>query len=104
MTTGLVSVVFADRVLLKIVVGCEGQRAEYFSEALRHHGEIPSRRDAYGMARRSGLGCKECLVVMDREGVEFKGEGSVPPLYRRSFNRACFSPEGSPDFMEVVEL
>ncbi len=69
--------------------------------------QLDNIKDIYIMALESGLGCKECLVVMDRENAIFEGDENMSPLYRETFDDPSFNPRwkrGTADIVTVLNI
>ena len=96
-TQGLVTIVKGGVVVLKFITGSDGQNEVALAAELRKFGKrtrkvLPTRAEAYELARRVGFGSSATLVVMDGEGVEFRGEGDLHERYRRTFLKPRFNP------------
>lgn len=121
-TQGLVSVVCNNKVIMKIVSGCDGYNASKLANELKHY------RDnfhidpihAYEIAKRFQFGCDNCLYVITENGIfgkseedcrisnlENSGEFSKHQLYRESFHKAKFNPRwklGTADYTIVINV
>ena len=105
---GVVSVLKDGKVALKVVAGCDGDRAKTLADVIRRDGRVLPVRDIYDIARSRGFGCEECLVVIGQDDEVFhQFDGRLPSPYRETFDDPLFNPrwdKGAADFVEVVSL
>jgi len=93
MTNGVVSIVIDGEVQFKLVAGCNGFRTDVLARDLMHLlGGPLLRSDLYTAAKDIGFGCKDCLVVQDRDGDLYLGDEDLSPLYRLHFREPEFNP------------
>ena len=106
-TQGIVTVVSGRRkVLMKVVVGCDGYRAEEFADALRAAWPLDADA-AHALAASQRFGELHCRVVMTPDSHRFDGFGALDPAYRRTFRRARWNPRwelGTADHVVVVRV
>ncbi|MBI5071848.1 hypothetical protein HZB93_03090 [Candidatus Falkowbacteria bacterium] len=92
---------------MKVVAGCDGQLAKKIAEELRAAWPVNASQ-AHAIARKSGFGCANCLVVVTESGIVLCGENwDLPAIYRETFQQPDFNPrwrDGSVDFLEIVDL
>lgn len=91
-----------SKVLYKVVCGCDGeeedlkQLAAEFKDLVTKGkwklGEIPL-KDLYRVTRRH-IGCKSCLVAMDKKGCHYSGDedNDIDEWYRKTFDNPTFNP------------
>lgn len=108
-TQGIVSVVVGGKVVMKFISGVNGHKARDLSLILEERkGVLPTLAEGYELACRLGFGSRSCLVVMDKDGEKYEGEGgvdSLSPLYREEFDNPNFNPrwpEGKADYVFIV--
>lgn len=108
-TQGLLSIIDngTKEVLFKVVCGCNGYNVLKLSDILS-----TSRKEDFSAATilasaiESGVGCKDCLVVMDRKG-SVGVEEELNELYRGTFSDPIFNPRwkrGTADYSEVLYI
>jgi hypothetical protein len=108
-TQGLVTVKSGEKVLMKVVAGCDGFNAERFASRLKRVWPIKA-EDVYNMASVYSFGEKSCLVVItDFEIYHRKPKGSerISPLYRKTFQDPLFNPRwkhGTADHVVVINI
>jgi len=116
-TQGIVSIVDGDKVLLKVVAGCDGYNAKTLARRLFEMWPI-SPTAAYGLAEEVGFGCDHCRFVITEYSIlglndthqvrnveEDKDEDFS--LYRETFQKPRFNPRwpsGTADYIEVVYI
>lgn len=106
-TQGLVTVTVNGEVTGKVIVGCDGYNADDLVGKIEGLGSTPTIDDLLSFARGVGFGCKDCLVVMDRNSAFIYSGEELDERYRRTFNDAKFNPRwelGTADYIRVVEL
>lgn len=112
MTNGLVSFVRDGKVILKVVVGCDGYNAAQYADAVVRGGDYTVKG---AIRARSGIafGNDRSFVAMDDQGgiaapVENDPEiEDLPPLYREKFHDPRFNPRwqyGTAEYTEVREV
>jgi hypothetical protein len=97
-TNALISITKNGETYVKIIAGCEGQRAglvvkELMSRMLAD--EQTDLKDIYNIAKEKKLGCEECLVVMSETEILYEGFDEVAPGYRETFDDPRFNPRTS---------
>lgn len=90
-TQGLVTVVSNKKVFMKVVVGCEGYNARKVASRLKKDWPVSADK-AHEIASKAQFGCEECRVVITRSKIVIKGDHSVSPLYRKTFQKPKFNP------------
>ena len=98
MTNGIVSVLSGARVIVKVIVGCDGYNAKLLADRLRKRRAVDV-DIAYDAALDVGFGCPQCLVVMDADRIRFEGDEPVDDWredlrtrYRKTFTDPKFNP------------
>lgn len=125
MTNGIVTIKKHGKVILKIVVGCEGYNAPRVAEAIKrfHYGGGVLKADnIVRIVLEQDMGCADCLVVIwggEAIGVNLWQKGAwVKPddddwneaTYKRyvnTFQQPEFNPrweQGTCGFVEIVEF
>ncbi len=106
-TQGLVTVRSEGRVVMKIVAGCNGQLANLVAARFKVAWPVNA-EEAFKIARATGFGCDNCLIVATDSGIVLGGkEEPLPPIYRETFQKPDFNPrwrQGTVDFFELVDL
>lgn len=106
MTNGVVSLVDKDgRVLIKVVVGCDGYNAVGLAEALRDAPGSLSIPSIQHLAHVNEFGCLDCRVVQWPGGAHIATGEELHPRYAERFEDPRFNPRwenGSAAHVEVV--
>lgn len=105
-TQGLISVVADDKVLMKIVAGCDGMFGYRVATQLRAQWPVTAER-AYEIAHEMQFGCRSCLVVLTKDEQFDDCDSVLSPRYRETFDDPQFNPRwdhGTADFVEVVQV
>jgi hypothetical protein len=105
-TQGMVTVRQGGQVVMKIVVGSNGDKAKRVADEIRSLNRVPSRHEAFQLAVRCGFGAKADLVVLNRDGHTPSGE-TLHALYRDTFDQPKFNPRwecGIVAELEIVDL
>lgn len=106
-TQGMVSIVKDGRVQMKIVAGCDGDRANELADWLRSE-PTAKPQEVYDMALEIGFGNRETLVVQygpDKAVVD-PDLGELSALYKQKYGDASFNPRwefGTADYTVVVD-
>jgi hypothetical protein len=106
-TQGLVTIRQGGRVVMKLIAGCSGMNAVELAASLIKNKRVPSVVEAYNMAITHRFGEQSCLVVMSATEIEFRGDGELSDLYRKTFDQPGFNPRwavGTADYTQVVDL
>jgi hypothetical protein len=118
-TQGLVSIVSDNKVLMKIVCGCDGYNAPKLATELKRLSFPMDGKKAYHLARQFGFGCDKCLYIITETSIFGKDEDDCEvkdleqlgnfdsPLYRSTFNKAKFNPRwkiGTADYTIVINV
>ncbi len=90
-TQGLISITKNNSTYIKIVCGCNGFNAEAVAKIIKDN-KPENIEDIYDIAITNGLGCMDCLVVMDKDNILYRGDDDVPLLYRETFYDPKFNP------------
>lgn len=105
-TQGLVSVIDQKgRTLLKVVAGCNGDKAGQLGEVLRRMEGRMTLHRVLQEAMIVGFGCRRCRVAMDGEEILTDADDEPGKLYRMKFNDPEFNPRwehGTADYCVVV--
>ncbi len=108
-TQGLISITHANRVVFKIVAGCNGMKAAELAAAIK---QTPPKTVAeiFELAGKAGFGCEDCLVVCDPQRPHMASGDShydeYHRLYRETFEDPRFNPRwehGTAAYTEVIE-
>lgn len=107
-TQGLVTVVsrHGGQVLMKIVAGCNGQKAAKVARRLKHRWPI-SLKNAFSEALLQHFGEKCGLIVIGDESAFFHGGGELLLRFRKTFDQPKFNPRrenGECDHVVVVKV
>lgn len=117
-TQRLLSIVSKEgKVLVKIVVGCEGYNIPKLKKLLRKEKALLdfTVEDFINAAEESGCGCNNCLSIITPHQVYLSDEGDfnndeLPEdykLYRETFNDPKFNPrweQGTADYVEILKI
>jgi len=102
-TPGLVTVMSSEnKVVMKILAGCNGSKAEKVANQLKKTWPI-SIDDVYKAAKKAGFGCTNCLVVVTSS--EIKHETGA--ICRKGFQRPKshpLSPRLDADLIRVIKV
>lgn len=106
-TQAVISLVKEGNTELKVVAGCNGQQAEKVAIAILQN-KVLNISEIYNLSEKLGLGCKDCLVVMNGNSHIYKGE-EMPLLesYREKFEDPQFNPrwkEGTTDVLFIIPV
>lgn len=112
-TNGVISVVNKEnKVLLKIVTGCDGyniaKTVAHLYEIIDNFEEIHDLEWLFKEILDTGFGCENCLVVMDHNGnYKVNDDESLEYLYMETFDNPAFNPrweKGTAEYCLVVHL
>lgn len=108
MTQGLLTVVKNNKVILKIIVGCEGYNIDMIERLVSIERNFSSPKIFYEMARNVGFGCDSCRVVLTKDKEYYSDEiDELSELYRKTFNKPKFNPRrmaGTADCIRVLQI
>lgn len=108
-TQGIVTITSGDKVLMKIVAGCNGFNAKSLKERISQMWPV-SAEQAYQIANEEGFGCKRCLIVISEEKIihdDSIDQGEISKLYRKTFNKPKFNPRwarGTADHVAILSI
>jgi len=105
-TQGLVTVISAGKVIMKIIAGSDGYNVRKVANELKKRWPVNAEQ-AYEIAIRNHFGGTEDLVVIDGSSVVFKGDDEIHPRYRETFEQSRFNPrweKGTADYVLVIAL
>lgn len=105
-TQGIISFTSEGKVLMKIIVGCDGSRAQKVADSIQKRWPL-SAEEAQGIAKEHGFGCEECLVIMTESDFIYDDEADITDLYIDKFQDPEFNPRwecGLADHVVVVEV
>ena len=100
-TQAVVSLTVRDEVLVKVIAGCDGARARELGQVITNL-KVFDRDSIFDAARRVGLGCHQCLVVMDQDDVRYDGDEPLDELYRNTFDDPNFNPRWESGLADIV--
>ena len=109
-TQGLVTVKSGDKVLMKVVAGCDGNNAQKLADKLKDTWPVDAFK-AYQLAQEVGFGDEDCLVAITISeavsGGDKVGDEELGPLYRTTFQQPEFNPRwenGTADHVIVINV
>lgn len=97
MTNGIVVCIENGKVVLKLVVGCDGHIVTgiHLANSLRVR-RITAVDAAYAFAcKYYRYGCTECRVCVSATEIRYDGEEEVPHIYRDTFDEITANPRYS---------
>jgi len=104
MTQGMVSVRKDGKVVMKIVAGCEGQKAEGVSSAIKKLWPV-TMDVAYRVALANGFGCRDCLVVVIESDIHHgEADDALFERYKVHFEDPNFNPRWECGFAEYLAI
>lgn len=107
MTQGMVVVRADGKVVMKIVVGCEGMRAKNVMSDIKRLWPVTI-DGAYHVALENGFGSRDCLVVVTESDIRHEGaEKGIFEGYKANFEDPYFNPRwecGFVDHLAVVDV
>ena len=92
MTQGLITVMINGSVAMKIVAGCNRNKATEVAKRIRALKKLPTAEEAYQIAEDESFGSEDCLVVMDDSKEVHKTDEELDSRYRRTFHQPKFNP------------
>jgi len=105
-TQAIISIVKNGHTIVKIISGCGGYNAEKLAEIIKS--DQPDKiQDIYDIALKNRFGCKDCLVVMNKNETVYKGDGHVGPLYHKTFDDPSFNPRwtyGTAEYVIILKV
>ena len=106
MTQGLLSVTQNGKVVLKIVVGCNGYNINKIARLTELEHDFSDLKGFYEMADHVDFGCDACRVVMTKDEIyPPEMECEITPLFRETFDNPAFNPRwkhGTADHVRVI--
>ena len=90
MTQGLITITRNGQTALKVVCGCNGNRAEALAALIRAR-QLSSVEEIYNAALSIEFGCPTCLVVFTKDDVNFGGK-QIPKRYFKTFDQPDCNP------------
>ncbi len=105
-TQAVISLVKKDHTFIKIISGCDGQNSLKLAKTIREN-KMKNLQEIYDLAVETKFGCKDCLVVMNKDTIIYKGDKELDPLYRETFDNPSFNPrwdKGTADFVIVLQV
>jgi len=119
MTQGLITIMFGDNVLMKIVVGCNGYKVKELAKLVKANWPVDV-EGAYQLAEQVGFGCQSCRMIITASGIfgvseesgklenlEESEEFTGAKLYRDTFQQSKFNPRwayGIADRLQIVKV
>jgi hypothetical protein len=107
-TQGIISIVQDDKVLFKLVAGCNGMTAEKTANAIRKmKHEDMNVVSLYDIGMKHDFGCKDCLVVQSEMTYKAAEDEELSKLYFEKFQNAEFNPRwecGIASHVEIVKV
>ena len=89
-TQGLVTVMSGKKVLMKVVVGCDGYNVRKVANRLKKAWPVSADK-ALEIASKAQFGCEVCRVVITRSKISTRGD-RVSPIYRKTFQKPKYNP------------
>ena len=106
MTQGLLTVTQNGKVVLKIVVGCNGYNINEIARLVKIEHDFSNPEPFYDMAEHVDFGCDACRVIMTKDEIyPPEMESEVTPLFRKTFNKPEFNPRwkhGTADYLHII--
>ena len=110
-TQGIRSIVDKNgNTVYKIIVGCSGNKetVDRVINKLKEQETLDISK-VYAIALLNKLGCRDCLIVMDKSELLYKGRDcdSDFSLYFTTFNNPVFNPRwkyGTVDTIEIIHI
>jgi hypothetical protein len=97
-TPGLVSVKRGDKVVMKVIAGCNGQHAQKVANELLNSWPV-GEYTAYKIAKDLGFGCINDLIVMTEKNI-VSPRDELSPHFRETFKE----PDSNPVWREGMEF
>src|SRR5262249_46377412 len=105
-TQGMITLVRDNRTVMKIVAGCNGQRASFVASLIAEH-RVEEIGKLVELAYSYGLGCTFCLVVFNRTEHRARIGDELGPLYLETFDEPTFNPrwaQGTTGYLFTVDM
>lgn len=105
-TQAVISLVKKGHAFIKIICGCNGGSVLKLTKLIAD-GKIDNIQDIYNIAIKNKFGCKDCLVVMNKDNIIFKGDEEIGKLYREKFDEPSFNPRwkiGTADYVYIIRI
>lgn len=105
-TQGLITITKGNEVFMKIVAGDNGQNAKKLAKELRKNNDFTAEK-VYETALKANFGCRECLVVLVRNGYRTDSMDRLPAIYRNTFDQPTFNPrwaKGTADYVITIAI
>lgn len=102
-TQGMITVLKNQMVVMKIIAGSNGQKSERVAQKIRKNWPL-SIDEAYKIALKTGLGSKNCLVVLTADDCRYDGDDDLSELYRENFDQPSFNPRWRCGLVEHLEF
>ncbi|HNT77698.1 MAG TPA: hypothetical protein PKH77_22010 [Anaerolineae bacterium] len=91
-TNAIIALTRNGRTVVKIVAGCDGKAAWAVARAIVAAKSVQV-ADLYQLARQNGLGCPDCLIVMDGDEVRpARLDPLIAAIYRQHFPNPVANP------------
>ena len=105
-TQAIISLMKNGHTFIKILSGCDGQNSLKLAKIIREN-KMSNIKEIYDLAVRTKFGCKDCLVVMNKDTIIYKGDEKLDPSYRETFDKPSFNPRwenGTADFVIILQM
>lgn len=105
-TQAVISLVKKGHMFIKIICGCNGGHALKLVKIIKDN-KLDNIQDIYNLALEYKFGCKDCLVVMNKDNIIFKGDEDIGPLYIETFDDPSFNPRwknGTADYVFIIRI
>ncbi len=105
-TQAIISLLKKENTFIKIICGCNGGRALRLVKLIADS-KIDDMKDIYNLALDTKFGCKDCLVVMNKDKIIYEGDEDLSSLYRETFDKPSVNPRwhiGSADYSFIVRM
>lgn len=105
MTQGMVVVRKDGKVVMKIVVRCEGMRTNNVCKDIRKRWPVTI-DEAYNIALANGFGSKDCLVVVTDSDIRYDGgaDEELFKKYKKNFEDPNFNPRWECGFVDHLAI
>jgi len=109
-TQAMVSLTKDSKTFIKVIVGCDGYRAENVAKEIIQYVLLGGKdiEDIYKIAEEIEFGCKDCLVVMNNDDIIYKGNDELSfEKYKETFEDPQFNPRwehGTTEYLYIIPM